>query len=250
MPLDRGMNHALAARDANRQLCVAILHVDDQPALREIVRRALNAFGFAVASAEGVRAAKLALDARDDLAGALLDVRLRDGSGLELYEWITVNHPRLIGRVAFLTGSTEADASRAVQVTGCPILPKPFEIVDLRRLAAEWEGPDRGAPPTADSRGRSSGDSANWNPRQPLLAVLRNAGPRPPDVEALREVVCAYVSAAHLRGEPFSRVVIDLKQAMREAGVVGDAANPDERALEEAVIGWCADCYHPAERAG
>jgi CheY-like chemotaxis protein len=157
VPLHRGMNRALAAWDAYRKLGVAILHVDDQPALREIVRRALNAFGFAVASAEGVRAAKLALDARDDLAGALLDVRLRDGSGLELYEWITVNHPRLIGRVAFLTGSTEADGSRGLQTAGCPILPKPFEIVDLRRLAAEWEGPDRGAPPTADSRGRSSG---------------------------------------------------------------------------------------------
>ena len=63
---------------------MAILHVDDQPALREIVRQALKAFGFAVVSADGVHAAKLALDARDDFSGVLLDVRLRDGSGVEL----------------------------------------------------------------------------------------------------------------------------------------------------------------------
>jgi len=228
---------------------VAILHVDDQPALREIVRQALKAFGFAVVSADGVQAAKLALDARDDLAGALLDVRLRDGSGVELYEWITVNHPRLAGRVAFLTGSANGDGNRTLQSTGCRILSKPFEIVDLSRLAAEWEGAARDAAAVADSHSRT-GDSPNWNRRRSLVAVLRNAGPRPPDIEALREVVCAYVNAARLGGEPCSRVVIDLKEAMREAGAAGHPASADERALEETVIAWCAECYQPVERAG
>lgn len=228
---------------------MAILHVDDQPALREIVGQALKAFGFAVVSADGVHAAKLALNSRDDLAGALLDVRLRDGSGVELYEWITVHHPRLAGRVAFLTGSVDAESNQALYATGCRILSKPFEIIDLSRLAAEWEGAASDAPPGADHRARG-GDSANWNPRRSLVAVLRNAGPRPPDVQALREVVCAYVNAARLGGEPYSRVVADLKEAMREAGLVGQAASAEERALEDTVIAWCADCYQPAERAG
>ena len=105
---------------------MAILHVDDQPALREIVRQALKAFGYAVVSADGVDAAKLALDGRDDITGALLDVRLRDGSGVELCEWITVHHPRLAGRVAFLTGSVDADHNQALHATGCRILSKPF----------------------------------------------------------------------------------------------------------------------------
>ena len=228
---------------------MAILHVDDQPALREIVCQALKAFGFSVVSAEGVHAAKLALDARDDLSGVLLDVRLRDGSGVELYEWITINHPRLAGRVAFLTGSVEPDGNRALQATGCRILSKPFEIIDLSRLAAEWEDAASAALPIADSHGRS-GESPAWNRRRSLLAVLRSAGPRPPDIEALREVVCAYVNAARLSGEPFSRVVIDLREALREAGQVGHPSSADARPLEEAVIAWCGECYQPAERAG
>jgi CheY-like chemotaxis protein len=215
---------------------------------REIVRQALKAFGFAVVSADGVQAAKLALDARDDLVGALLDVRLRDGSGVELYEWIAVNHPGLAGRVAFLTGSADSDGNQALQATGCRILSKPFELVDLSRLAAEWEGAGSGVPVT-ESPGRS-GDSPNWNRRRSLVAVLRNAGPRPPDVEALREVVCAYVNAARLGGEPNSRVVIDLKEAMREASLVGHPASAHERALEQTLIAWAAECYQPAERAG
>ena len=227
---------------------MAILHVDDQPALREIVRQALKAFGFAVVSANGVGEAKLALNGRDDILGALLDVRLRDGSGVELYEWIAVNHPRLAGRVAFLTGSVDSDGNQALRATGCCILSKPFELIDLSRLAAEWEGSGSGATSDTESRGRS--DSPNWNPRRSLVAVFRNAGTRPPDVEALREVVCAYVNAARLGGEPNSRVVIDLKEAMREAGLVGHPASADERALEETVIAWTSECYRPAERAG
>jgi hypothetical protein len=66
-----------------------------------------------------------------------------------------VNQPRLIGRVAFLTGSAEADAHGALHATGCPILPKPFEIVELKRLVEEWEGADRSAPSTDEGLGRS-----------------------------------------------------------------------------------------------
>lgn len=104
------------------------------------MRHALTAFGFDVVSADGVGAAKLALGARGDVTGALLDVELRDGSGVELYEWITANYARLIGRVAFLTGSAEADLSQGAHATSCPVLAKPFDIADLVRLAAEWEG--------------------------------------------------------------------------------------------------------------
>ena len=119
---------------------MAILHVEDQPALRQLVCQALGVFGFAVVSVEGVREAKVALAERGDVAGALLDVRLRDGSGLELYRWIAANHPGLVGRVAFVTGSADAGGSGQLAATGCPIVPKPFDLADLRRLAAEWEG--------------------------------------------------------------------------------------------------------------
>jgi DNA-binding response OmpR family regulator len=63
---------------------VAILHVEDQAVIRELVRLALGAHGFAVVAADGVRAARAALVERDDVAGALLDIRLRDGSGVDL----------------------------------------------------------------------------------------------------------------------------------------------------------------------
>jgi len=119
---------------------VAILHVEDQQSIREVVGRALHAFGFAAVSADGVNAAKLALAERDDIRGALLDLRLRDGSGVDLYYWIVANRPALARRVVFLTGSANSEALDRLSATGCPVLTKPFEIADLVRVAAGWEG--------------------------------------------------------------------------------------------------------------
>ena len=78
---------------------MAILHLDDNELIRDVVRRALGASGFSVVSADSVRAAQLALAERDDIAGALLDVRLRDGSGVDLYWWIATQRPARAKRV-------------------------------------------------------------------------------------------------------------------------------------------------------
>jgi DNA-binding NtrC family response regulator len=118
---------------------MTILHVEDQAVIREVVRRTLEPSGFTIVSAEGVGAAKLALAERDDVTSALLDIRLRDGSGLDLYDWIGVHHPALARRVAFVTGSAGAEALEPLAAIGCPVLTKPFEIDDLTRLVAKWE---------------------------------------------------------------------------------------------------------------
>lgn len=118
---------------------MAILHVDDEAVIREVVSRALEAYGFTVVSVDGVRAAKAALAERDDLAGVLLDIRLRDGNGVDLYEWIALHHPRLTARVAFVTGSTDRALLGPLETRRCPIIEKPFELAELARYAAEWE---------------------------------------------------------------------------------------------------------------
>jgi len=119
---------------------MAILHVEDQAVIREVVQRALGAHGFSVVSADGVATAKAAIMERDDLTGALLDIRLRDGSGVDLCEWIAVHRPALAANSAFVTGSADAEARGRLAALGCRILSKPFEIADLVRLAADWEG--------------------------------------------------------------------------------------------------------------
>ena len=118
---------------------MTILHVEDHEPTRDVVRQALRAHGIGVVSVEGVGAAKRVIAERADVAGALVDLRLRDGSGLELYEWLTTHRPNLAARLAFLSGGG-TELSRRVAATGLPVIEKPFDLADVVRLAAHWEG--------------------------------------------------------------------------------------------------------------
>lgn len=126
---------------------MAILHVEDEVVIRDLVRRALEVHGFAVVSAEGVREATRALSEREDITGALLDIGLRDGSGLDLYQWIGEHRPLLAAHVAFLTGSADDMPPGLLASLGRPILRKPFDINDLVHVVTGWgeaseAGPD------------------------------------------------------------------------------------------------------------
>ena len=117
---------------------MTILHVEDHEATREVVRLALRAQGIAVVSVAGVAAAKQVLADRADVAGALLDLRLPDGSGFELYEWLSTHRPAVAARVAFVSGGGTELASRLAAI-GRPVFEKPFDLPTLVRVASDWE---------------------------------------------------------------------------------------------------------------
>jgi hypothetical protein len=60
--------------------------------------------------------------------------------------------------------------------------------------------------------------------------------------------VCRHVDAARQRGDPIERIIIDLKQEMRAAGVVDRYVTADERAVGEAAVRWSIErFYGPAD---
>ena len=71
---------------------------------------------------------------------ALLDVPL-GGNVVDLYQWTAAHRPDLAQRVAFVAGSSDAEVCAPPAALGCPIVRKPFDLDDLRRLATEWEVP-------------------------------------------------------------------------------------------------------------
>lgn len=100
---------------------------------------------------------------------------------------------------------------------------------------------DASRPPDTPS-GETSRDSLSTR----LQALLRGGV----QSDALREAVNGYVDEARRRGEPVERVIIDLKQEMRAAGVVDVYVRPGERALAEPVIRWCIDRYYGVTGSG
>ena len=111
-----------------------ILVVDDEPALRRALERALTNFDYQVVAAADPHSAYLMLDeSRFDLV--LLDLRLPQMAGDTFFLAIVRRWPRLLGRVILMSGDPpSAHPDWPAELKGCPILSKPFTLDSLVKL--------------------------------------------------------------------------------------------------------------------
>lgn len=128
-----------------------LLLVDDDPVFRDVLRRALQRRGLAVATADSVADGRVQLT-KAHWTWAVIDLKLPDGSGLELIEALTRNGTT---RILVLTGyASIATAVEAVKLGAVNYLPKPAttdEILDaLGRIAADSGIPINSEPPSVD----------------------------------------------------------------------------------------------------
>lgn len=116
---------------------------DDRPFLTRLAR-AMEARGFTVTVAEGVKEGiRLANEVRP--AFAVVDLRLADGSGLDIIEHLKIYHPT--SRFIILTGyGNIATAVTAVKLGAVDYLAKPSDADEV--CAALMRQPDdKAAPP-------------------------------------------------------------------------------------------------------
>ena len=105
-----------------------ILVVDDEPDIRNALRRLLVARGFEVveagSAAEGAtRAAAGGIDA------ILCDIMMPGGSGLEFYDALVGPQPELAQRLVFLTAAAkEPEVLAQVEARDVPLLSKLYEL--------------------------------------------------------------------------------------------------------------------------
>lgn len=121
--------------DANSPLAKiedkSLLVMDDDGPLRMRLSRALESRGFEVKSAAGVQEA-LAIVREKPPAFAVLDMRLEDGSGLQVVEEMHVLRPD--ARVVMLTGyGNIATAVAAVKAGAVDYLAKPADADDVMK---------------------------------------------------------------------------------------------------------------------
>ncbi len=111
-----------------------ILVVDDEPALRRTLERALGGMGFDVVSVGDPHLVYELLDASEyDLV--ILDIHLPQMSGDTLAIALLRRWPRLEGRVIMMTGDPWAvRADWPQELRRCPMLVKPFTLDGLGSL--------------------------------------------------------------------------------------------------------------------
>ena len=119
-----------------------VLYVDDEPAIRRLVRTWFERRGVTIITA-GTAAEALELFAEHDIAGAFLDVWLGADTGFAIYSWIAQHRPHLKERVVFITGDVDAGISEGTQLhaLGRAVIAKPFVLEDLEVYVREWAKP-------------------------------------------------------------------------------------------------------------
>lgn len=116
---------------------LAVLVVDDEPAIRTAVARYLGSLGHLVDVAASGREALERLRSRSfDLI--LLDLRMPDMAGDALYRELIARDAAHAGRIVFITGEDAASPATQsfLQASGRPVIGKPFSLDDLRRALA------------------------------------------------------------------------------------------------------------------
>jgi two-component system response regulator PilR (NtrC family) len=109
-----------------------VLVVDDEPDLVELVTMTLSRMQLATQSAGNVADAKKLLKSQHfDLC--LTDMRLPDGDGLDLLEWMSSNTPGVPCAVITAHGNVES-AVRALKLGAFDFVSKPLDLGVLRRI--------------------------------------------------------------------------------------------------------------------
>ncbi|MFT5709761.1 MAG: two-component system response regulator PilR (NtrC family) [Halioglobus sp.] len=110
----------------------SVLIVDDEPDIRELLEITLNRMGLATASAATLaQAMKAVEEIQPDLC--LTDMRLPDGSGISLVEYIQENHSHIPVAMITAHGSVETAIS-ALKAGAFDFISKPIELDSLRTL--------------------------------------------------------------------------------------------------------------------
>lgn len=118
------------AAPASRPTGLRVLMVEDDPAVVNVVLRALGASNSVEVAADGADGLRRARAGTYDLV--LCDLRMPAMGGLELHRRLSEQRPELAARLLFISGDTSSAATRGeLQATGQPLLTKPFRPEEL-----------------------------------------------------------------------------------------------------------------------
>ncbi len=120
-----------------------ILVIDDEPAVRALIKTVLTAAGHRV-TVEGDPSEGLNRIARETFDLIFLDVQMPGMGGRELFERIMAARPNLTGKIVVITGDIQNAATRDfISRHNLPILAKPFDRAALDRVVGRLTPTDR-----------------------------------------------------------------------------------------------------------
>jgi DNA-binding NtrC family response regulator len=117
-----------------------LLIVDDEAAVRSVLRRYLARRGWEVMEAANAEQALVLIDdAAMKFDAVIVDLHMPGGlEGAALCQRIAAARPELLSRMIVATGDApSARTALAREQLACPVLPKPFELAELERALSD-----------------------------------------------------------------------------------------------------------------
>ena len=113
---------------------VNILAVDDEPLIINFISRVLQKEGYLVDVADEAEKAVSLLKTKEyDVI--LLDIKMPEMDGIELYYYMKNISESLVNKVIFITGDVmSVDTHRFLEKTASVFIPKPFDADTLRDI--------------------------------------------------------------------------------------------------------------------
>jgi two-component system response regulator PilR (NtrC family) len=153
-----------------------VLVIDDEPDIRELIDLTLSRMGLAAACAGTVAEARECL-ADGEFQLCLTDMRLPDGNGLEVVQYIAANYPQTPVAVITAFGSAE-NAVAALKAGAFDYLAKPVGLEQLRALVKSALRLPDGVSQVADGTLQLTGDSpAMVQVREMIEKLARSQAP-------------------------------------------------------------------------
>jgi CheY-like chemotaxis protein len=106
-----------------------VLLIEDEPAVMDFVRAALERSGYPVVSCESGVDALRVLE-KGQFLGIVSDMRTPGGvDGAQVHAWLVRNRPDLVSKLVFITGDIANEETVAtLRATGAPCVEKPFRV--------------------------------------------------------------------------------------------------------------------------
>ncbi|MEZ4361054.1 MAG: response regulator [Kofleriaceae bacterium] len=133
----------LAEADEPEQLSMdqpRLLLAEDEPMLLLVMARLLSAAGYDVHQVESGNRAISALE-RDDFDVIVVDWRMDDGGGAEVFKFLCLQRPWLVDRLVFLSGGATAEVEQAAPSR--PVLAKGQDSTKLLQILRDIVGSHR-----------------------------------------------------------------------------------------------------------
>jgi DNA-binding NtrC family response regulator len=124
-----------------------LLVIDDDRTIREGLVRTLAAAGFTMRAAEGITDGRATIH-KGSIDGVLLDIRLKDGDGLDLLGELRGTHPNLPVVMATAYGDSERTI-QAMKLGAFDYVTKPFDLDRLVETLRRAVKAPPAAPPAA-----------------------------------------------------------------------------------------------------